>query len=82
MVWKQVSKPMVPVTAMTRLGAQSFVFLLGQGPAGPAALQKPVTLGALIGNAYVVEQGLNPGDTVFVGGTQTLVDGMPVIPLP
>jgi multidrug efflux pump subunit AcrA (membrane-fusion protein) len=26
-VWKQLDKPMVPVTAMTRLGAQSFVFV-------------------------------------------------------
>jgi RND family efflux transporter MFP subunit len=79
-VWKQVSKPMVPVTAMTRLGSQSFVFVVGQGPAGTSALQKPVKLGALIGNNYVVEEGLNPGDTVIVGGTQNLIDGMPVKP--
>ena len=79
-VWKQVSKPMGPVTAMTRLGAQSFVFVVAQGPAGAAAQQKPVKLGALIGNSYVIEEGLNPGDTVIVGGTQNLIDGMPVIP--
>jgi RND family efflux transporter MFP subunit len=79
-IWRQVNKPMVPVTAMTRLGAQSFVFLLGQGPAGPSAVQKPVKLGALIGNSYVVEDGLQPGDTVIVGGTQNLIDGMPVVP--
>lgn len=79
-IWKQVSKPMVPVTAMSRLGAQSFVFVVGQGPAGTSALQKPVKLGALIGNSYVVEEGLNPGDTVIVGGTQNLIDGMPVVP--
>jgi RND family efflux transporter MFP subunit len=79
-VWKQLSKPMIPVTATTRLGAQSFVFTVGQGPAGAAAQQKPVKLGALIGNSYVVEEGLNPGDTVIIGGTQNLIDGMPVIP--
>ena len=79
-VWKQVNKPMVPVTAMTRLGAQSFVFTVGQGPAGATAQQKPVRLGALIGNSYVIEDGLNPGDTLIVGGTQNLVDGMPVVP--
>lgn len=79
-VWKQISKPMIPVTAMTRLGAQSFVFIVGKGPAGAMAQQKPVKLGELIGNNYVVEEGLNPGDTVIVGGTQNLVDGMPVIP--
>jgi RND family efflux transporter MFP subunit len=79
-VWKQVNKPMIPVTAMSRLGSQSFVFVVGQGPSGAAAQQKPVKLGALVGNSYVVEEGLNPGDTVIIGGTQNLIDGMPVIP--
>jgi RND family efflux transporter MFP subunit len=79
-VWKQISKPMIPVTAMTRLGAQSFVFVVGQGPTGAIAQQKPVKLGALIGNSYVIEEGLNPGDTVIIGGTQNLIDGMPVVP--
>jgi RND family efflux transporter MFP subunit len=79
-VWKQVNRPMVPVTAMTRLGAQSFVYIVGKGPAGATAEQKPVKLGALIGNSYVIEEGLNPGDTVIIGGTQNLIDGMPVIP--
>jgi multidrug efflux pump subunit AcrA (membrane-fusion protein) len=79
-IWRQVNKPMVPVTAMTRLGGQSFVFVVAQGPAGAAARQKPVKLGELLGNNYVIEEGLNPGDTVIVGGTQNLIDGMPVIP--
>jgi RND family efflux transporter MFP subunit len=79
-VWKQISKPLVPVTAMTRLGAQSFVFVVGQGPTGATAQQRPVKLGELIDNSYVVEEGLNPGDTVIIGGTQNLIDGMPVIP--
>jgi RND family efflux transporter MFP subunit len=79
-VWKQVNRPMVPVTAMTRLGAQSFVYIVGKGPAGATAEQKPVKLGALIGNSYVIEEGLNQGDTVIIGGTQNLIDGMPVIP--
>jgi RND family efflux transporter MFP subunit len=79
-VWKRVNKPVIPVTAMSRLGAQSFVFVLGNGPAGAAAQQRPVKLGALIGNNYVIEEGLNPGDTVIIGGTQNLIDGMPVIP--
>jgi RND family efflux transporter MFP subunit len=79
-VWKQVNKPTVPVTAMTRLGAQSFVFVVGQGPKGAVAQQKPVKLGPLVGNNYVIDEGLNPGDTVIIGGTQNLADGMPVIP--
>jgi RND family efflux transporter MFP subunit len=79
-VWKNINKPMIPVTAMSRLGAQSFVFIVGKGPAGNVAQQKPVKLGELIGNNYVVDEGLNSGDTVIIGGTQNLVDGMPVAP--
>lgn len=79
-VWKQLNKPMIPVTAMSRLGGQSFVFVVVQGPAGSAAQQKPVKLGELIGNSYVIEDGLKPGETVIVSGTQNLVDGMPVAP--
>ena len=79
-VWKQVNKPLIPVTAMSRLGAQSFVFVVGKGPSGAAAQQRPVKLGALIGNNYIVEDGLNLEDTVIVGGTQNLIDGMPIIP--
>jgi RND family efflux transporter MFP subunit len=79
-VWKQIDKPTVPVTAMSRLGAQSFVFVVGKGPTGAVAQQKPVKLGPLVGNNYVIDEGLNPGDTVIVGGTQNLIDGMPVIP--
>jgi len=65
---------------MSRLGAQSFVFVVGKGPTGAVAQQKPVKLGPLVGNNYVIDEGLNPGDTVIVGGTQNLIDGMPVIP--
>jgi RND family efflux transporter MFP subunit len=80
-VWRRVDKPTVPVTATTRLGAQSFVFVVGKGPnGGSAAQQKPVKLGSLIGNDYVIEEGLNPGDTVITGGTQNLIDGVPVVP--
>jgi multidrug efflux pump subunit AcrA (membrane-fusion protein) len=53
---------------------------VGQGPTGSIAQQKPVKLGALIGNSYVIDEGLNPGDTVIIGGTQNLIDGMPVAP--
>jgi RND family efflux transporter MFP subunit len=79
-IWKQLNKPVVPVTATTRLGAQPFVFVLKQGQQGAAAEQRPVKLGALVGNNYVIEDGLKVGETVIVGGTQNLVDGMPVVP--
>jgi hypothetical protein len=35
-----------------------------------------------MGNNYAVLGGLANGDKVIVSGTQMLVDGMPVMPLP
>ena len=46
------------------------------------AVETAVTLGDTVGNAYSIPSGLNAGDQVIVSGTQFLVNGMPVIPLP
>ena len=45
---------------------------------GTFARQKGLTLGDVIGNDYVVLDGLKPGDHLIVSGTQFLQDGMPV----
>jgi hypothetical protein len=34
----------------------------------------------MVGNDYVVLEGIRPGDKVIVSGTQFLVDGAPVVP--
>jgi RND family efflux transporter MFP subunit len=54
------------------------------GGGGPRyiAHQRPVTLGDVVGNDYVVLSGLRPGQLVVVSGVQKLADGMPVMPLP
>jgi multidrug efflux pump subunit AcrA (membrane-fusion protein) len=39
------------------------------------AHQKPLTVGEMMGNDYVVLEGIKPGDKVIVSGTQFLVDG-------
>jgi hypothetical protein len=39
-------------------------------------------LGDAVGNNYSIVSGLNTGDSVIISGTQFLVDGMPVMPLP
>ena len=48
------------------------------GPGGLVARQKPVELGDIVGNDYVVLGGIAPGDRVIVSGTQMLADGVPV----
>jgi multidrug efflux pump subunit AcrA (membrane-fusion protein) len=47
---------------------------------GYVVRQKPLQVGQIIGNDYVVLGGIKAGDKVVVSGTQFLVDGIPVIP--
>jgi multidrug efflux pump subunit AcrA (membrane-fusion protein) len=42
--------------------------------------QKPLQVGQIVGNDYVVLDGVKPGDKVVISGTQFLIDGVPVIP--
>jgi RND family efflux transporter MFP subunit len=81
-IWNTSPMPVVPVLAVTRQGGQSFVFVLSQQNGHTVALQTPVALGETVGNTYAVSSGLNVGQKVIVSGTQFLVNGMPVIPLP
>jgi RND family efflux transporter MFP subunit len=62
------------------------------GPAGPGgagapgggsiARQRPISVGDVVGNDYVVLSGLKPGDRIVASGVQKLADGMPIMPLP
>ena len=82
-IWGTAPHPVVPVLAVSRLGGQAFVFTVqSAGPKKFLAHQQAITLGTTVGNDYAVLNGLNNGDQVIVSGTQFLVDGAPVIPLP
>jgi RND family efflux transporter MFP subunit len=54
----------------------------GAGGGGLVARQRPVTVGDVVGNDYVVLAGLKPGDRVVASGVQKLFDGMPIAALP
>jgi RND family efflux transporter MFP subunit len=82
-VWGVSPKPTVPVLAVSRLGGQAFVYVAKDAGGGHfIAHQQAVSLGDTVGNDYAVLAGLNNGDKVIVSGTQILMNGMPVIPLP
>lgn len=81
-IWSTTPMAVVPVLAVSRQGGQSFVFVARQQNGHTAAVQTPVTLGDTVGNTYSISSGLNVGDRVIVSGTQFLVNGMPVMPLP
>jgi len=82
-VWGMTPRPVVPVLAVTRLGGQAFVYVAKDvSPGKFVAHQQAVTLGETVGNDYAVLSGLDNGEKVIVSGTQMLMDGMPVIPMP
>ncbi|MBI3050690.1 MAG: efflux RND transporter periplasmic adaptor subunit [Acidobacteria bacterium] len=79
-VWSTEPVLAVPIVAVTRLAGQHFVFVAEQGERGFIARQKPVTIASVIGDAYVVRSGLEPGARVIVSNIQRLGDGAPVKP--
>ncbi len=79
-IWGTQTSPVVPVLAVSRVGGQYFAFLAEKSEQGFVARQKPLKVGQMVGNDYVVLDGVKPGDKVIVSGTQFLVDGAPVTP--
>jgi RND family efflux transporter MFP subunit len=80
-VWGSQDKPVVPVVAVSRIGGLYFAFVAEPDQKGGYVVhQKPLQIGQIVGNNYVVLDGVKPGDKVVISGTQFLIDGIPVIP--
>ena len=79
-IWGTHPGQVVPVLAVSRLGGQYFAFVAEDQNGKLVAHQKPLRVGEIVGNDYVVLEGIKPGDKVIVSGTQYLVDGAPVTP--
>lgn len=80
LIWAERKAPMVPVTAVTRLSGKIFAFVAeGEGQKA-VARQRMIQVGDLVGNDYVVLDGIQSGERVITSGVQMLSDGMPIIP--
>ena len=80
-VWGSQQRPVVPVIAVSRIGALYFAFVAEPDSKGGYVVhQKALQVGQIVGNDYVVLDGIKAGDKVVVTGTQFLIDGIPVIP--
>lgn len=79
-IWGTHDGPVVPVLAVSRIGGQYFVFVAVDEQGRTVAHQKALQVGDIVGNDYVVLNGLKAGEKVIVTGTQFLVDGVPVQP--
>lgn len=72
----------VPVLSIVRQSGQPFVFAVEDKPSGPVVTRRPVTLGPVNEQRYVVTKGLAEGDRIAVSSLQALRDGAPIEPLP
>ncbi|WOD37028.1 efflux RND transporter periplasmic adaptor subunit [Nodosilinea sp. E11] len=81
-IWGQSSKIMVPLTAVTRIGGQGFVYVVEtqekDGKTAQVVTQRPVKLGELQGDRYEILEGIQTGDTIAVSNTLKLRNGAPV----
>jgi RND family efflux transporter MFP subunit len=79
-IWSEKKSPLIPLTAVSRLSGKVFAFVVeGQGQQ-TVARQRLIRVGDVIGNDYIVLEGIQPGDRIIVSGVQILADGMPVTP--
>ena len=66
---------LVPQRAVQELQATYSVYVVG---ADDRAEFRPVKVGARVGNLYLIEAGLQPGERVVIEGGQKLQNNMPV----
>jgi RND family efflux transporter MFP subunit len=77
-IWSTREGQVVPVLAVQRINGQFFAFVAVKEDKGIVARQRLLKLGDIVGNDYVVLEGINPGDHIIVSGLQFLQDGAPV----
>ncbi|MEH2025708.1 efflux RND transporter periplasmic adaptor subunit [Nostoc sp.] len=88
-IWNEHPGILIPVTSISRLGGETFVFVAQEPqekskPGAPnlVAQQKPVKLGVIEGNNYQVIQGLKAGEKIVVSGILGLTNGAHITPAP
>ncbi|MDJ0658679.1 MAG: efflux RND transporter periplasmic adaptor subunit [Crocosphaera sp.] len=83
-IWQQGQGLLIPATAVSRLGGQTFVFVAKpnnskeEGAAPFIAEQRQVELGEIQGNSYQVLSGLTSGEKIVTAGILQLKDGAPI----
>lgn len=77
-IWRTDPGLTVPVTAVTRVNGQYFVYVVEKNGEQTVAKQRSVQLGEMVGNGYVLRSGLKSGEQLIVSGIQKIGDGAPV----
>ncbi|MBW8712578.1 MAG: efflux RND transporter periplasmic adaptor subunit [Acidobacteria bacterium] len=79
-IWRTADGLTIPLTAVTRINGKYFCYVVETSKGATVARQRPIEVGDLLGNDYVVLSGLSPGEKVIVSGIQKIGDGAPVKP--
>lgn len=84
-IWRQQFGVSVPVTAISRVGGETFIFVAEPNPNADSAdappfiaVQKAVKLGDIEGDRQQVLEGLSVGDRIVTTGILNLNDGAPI----
>jgi RND family efflux transporter MFP subunit len=83
-VWSAEPGLTIPLTAVIRVNGQYFAWVAeSDGKGGLLATQRGIEVGELIGNDYVLTNGLKPGEKLIVSGLQKIfADKSPVAEAP
>lgn len=79
-IYSEKPQMLIPVTAVIRLSGQPFAYVAETTGPMTVAHQRALRLGEVIGNDYVILDGVKPGEQLIITGTQMLGDGAPVTP--
>jgi RND family efflux transporter MFP subunit len=82
LVWSTAEGLKLPVVAAQRINGRYFAFVAEESGDALVARQRPVTVGPIVGDGYIILDGLNRGDRLILAGTQKIADGVPVQTLP
>ena len=83
-LWNQQPGILIPTQVVTRIGGQSFVFVVefDKSKQKPQFVvhQKPVKLGDVQSDRYPILEGIKAGDRLAVSNILKLRDGVPIQP--
>lgn len=77
-IWKTRDGLVVPVTAVLRINGQFFAFVAEDAGGKLTARQRAIKVGPIVGQNYVVLEGIKSGERVVTSGAQKLADGAPI----
>jgi len=79
-IWRSLPGLTIPIVSALRINGQYFVYVAEPAGEQLIARQRPVQVGDIQHNDYVIKSGLKPGDRLIVSGIQKIADGAPVRP--